>query len=405
MSENKLKLNILFIASYYYPYEIGGAEMMLQIHMEALKSYGHSVSLLTLGPKSNEIEQNERNSIRVYRTPIKNVYWPKDKLKQGKIKKVLWHLIDVYNPRNNNNIDIVIDKVKPDIIICENIAGWSPAIWRHIAQKNNIPLIQISHDSAFLCTFGIMFRNGKRCISPCTKCRFLTAAYRNNAKYVNEFVFVSHSQLKTFKKAGFPMRSASVIYNAEPIKVEKRENFWDGSRPMKIGLLAALSEAKGVLQLIKAFKLLKGNFELYLGGNPISEEIHKQIIEEIGKDSRITLCGYIKSSEFFKLIDLTVAPSLASESFGLVAVESCANQVPVIASNFGGLSEIIKDGINGLLCIPTDITSIAASVQKLYDNPILYKELCHNTIDSVKEFTSIDKMVSKIEQLCYKHIK
>lgn len=404
MSDKKQKLSILFIASYYYPYEIGGAERMLQIHMEGLSNNGHNISLLTLCPKSNNIEQSEKNGIIIYRAPIKNIFWPKDTLKHNKIKKVLWHLIDTYNPKYNKDINSVINKVKPDVVICENIAGWSPAIWRFIGKRKNIPVIQIAHDSAFLCIFGIMYRNGKRCITPCKKCRALTFPYRNNAKYVKEFVFVSHSQLKTFKTNNFPMVSSNVIYDAEPITIEKKTDIWDGHRPMKIGMLAALSEAKGVFQLIKAFKLLKGDFYLYLGGNPISEEVNEQIHKEIGSDSRIILCGYTKAEVFFKSIDLTVAPSLASESFGLIAIESCAKQVPVIAPNFGGLSEIIKNGVNGLHCIPTDINSIASSIQKLYDNREFYNKLSNNTIDSVKEFTSTEKMISSIEQLCLKHV-
>ncbi len=405
MSERKQKLNILFIASYYYPYEIGGAERMLKIHMEGLKKNGHNVSLLTLGPKAVNVKQSEINNICVYRAPIKNVYWPKDPIKQNKIKKVIWHLIDIYNSRHNKDIDTIISKEKPNIIICENIAGWSPAIWKHIATKKHIPIIQITHDCAFLCTFGIMYRDGKRCIQPCLKCRFLTNSYRNNAKYVKEFVFVSKSQFDTFQRAKFPMSSSNIIYNAEPIKLEEKKNIWSGNRAMRLGLLATLSEAKGVLKLIKAFKLLKGDFKLYLGGNPISEVMHQQILDEIGTDKRITLCGYINSSKFFKFIDLTIAPSLAAESFGLIAIESCAKQVPVIASNFGGLSEIIKDGINGVHCNPTDVKSIANSIQKLYDKPSLYKQLCYNTIDSVRDFSSTNKMITNIEQLCYKNIK
>lgn len=404
MLKSEHRLNILFIASFYHPYWIGGAERMLQIHMEGLNKYGHQISLLTLGPKSEDIEQSERNGISIFRTPIKNVYWPKDSSKKSKFKKALWHLIDIYNPRYNRSIDLVIDKVRPNIIICENIAGWSSAIWKHIAKKN-IPIIQITHDYAFLCIFGIMYRGGRKCTQPCAKCKLITLSYRKNAKYVNEFIFVSKSQLDIFKKAKFPMQSASFLYNAESLNIEKKKKIWEGERPMKIGLLAALSESKGVYNLIKAFKLLNGNFELYLGGEPISEDVRQRIIKEIGTDNRITLCGYVESSKFFKNIDLTVAPTLSSETFGLVAIESCAKQVPVIASKFGGLSEIIKDGVNGLYCTPSDVTSIASSIQRLYDNPSLYKKLCHNTINSVGQFASTDKMLSDIEQICYKHAR
>lgn len=403
MSTERIKrpLNILFIASYYKPYMVGGAEKMLHIHAEGLRESGHHISILTLGP--NKSLDKEKAEIDVFRAPVKNVYWPLDKQKHSKYKKAIWHLADCYNPRHNRDIDKVIELTRPDIIICENIAGWSAAIWKHIGTKwKNIPIIQFVHDHAFICIFGIMFRHGTRCMKPCTKCKVFTAPYRRNAKYISEFAFVSQAQQKLFQASHFPMLSSSVIHNAEPIEMHNHESIWSGGKTMNIGLLALLSEAKGVLQLIRAFKLLRGDFHLYLGGNPVSEEFEKEIDREIGSDSRITKCGYVDSTAFFHKIDLAVAPSIWSESFGLTAIEACAQQVPVVASNLGGLAEIIKDGCNGLLCDPAKPSSIADAIQRLYDNPDLFKQLALNAQKSVSEFLSPKTMTSRLEHLCYK---
>lgn len=398
------KLNILFLGSYYPPYAIGGAEKMFHTHVQTFATHGHNISVVTLGP-NKEIEEEEApdHNIHIYRCPIRNLYWPLGE-KPSIIERVLWHILDCYNPFHHKDLAEIVRSVRPDIVICEILTGWSAYVWKFF-RKRNIPIIQISHDSSFLCAWGTMFRNGSTCKKQCSKCRLFTYPYRRYNKYVDHFVFVSKTQQKRFEGLKFTKQACSVIYNAEDITLEKKQKIWDGCGTFRLGLLATLSEGKGVLQLVRAFKLLKGNFELIIGGKAVSPEFHNRIIDEINNDNRIALVGYTTPDTFFKSIDLAVVPSVVHESFGLVAIEACSKEVPVIASQAGGLTEIVKENVNGMFCNSNDIHSIASTIQKVYDNKPLYRQLVSHTHESIKDFIDTEKLYRDLERICLSLIK
>jgi N-acetyl-alpha-D-glucosaminyl L-malate synthase BshA len=72
--------------------------------------------------------------------------------------------------------------------------------------------------------------------------------------------------------------------------------------------------------------------------------------------------------------DLFLLPS-ETESFGLVALEAMACGVPVIASNVGGLPEVVADGATGLLCPMGDVPAMAAAARRLLDDAPLRARL------------------------------
>ena len=393
------KLSILFLGSYYAPYTIGGAEKMLQIHAEGFAANGHRVAVATLGPGNRIVREQAAGGIRLFRCPVRNLYWPLDD-KPGTAGRVLWHLFDSYNPCHDHDLQTVVEETHPDVVVCEALTGWSAAVWKFFSRRH-IPIVQIAHDSSYLCATGTMFRHGTNCAKPCLRCRLLTLAYRACNHLVAHYVFVSNAQLQRFEQAGFTRRPCSVVYNAEPISVESKADLWQGQRSMQIGFIATLSEGKGVINLIRAFKMLQGDFRLTIGGKAVSEMIYQHILQEAGDDPRIRIVGYVDTEQFFRHTDLAVVPSIVHESFGLVAVEACAKGVPVIAADRGGLTEIIAHGANGLHCRPEDPAAIAAAIQSLYDNLDLYSRLAGATHQRIQRFTDTGAMVAELEQICY----
>lgn len=392
-------MRILFVAAYYEPYMVGGAEAMLKIHAESLARLGHHVALATLGPQPAIVQEKPVNGISVYRMPIRNIYWPIQNHKSH-WQKVAWHLIDCYNPLHHSDLRHVIAMENPDAVICESLAGWSPAIWKSI-KSAGVPIIQFVHDQSFLCGRGIMFRNGHRCTTPCRLCRILRLGYKLSARHVNRFVFVSKAQQDFYESCNFTRVPSTVIYNAEPITPTDKKDIWSKDRTMRLGMLATLTEHKGLLNLIRAFKLLHGDFELYIGGDFCSDDFRSETIKLVDNDARIHLLGHVKADDFFSRIDLTVIPSLWLESFGLVAVESLAKQVPVVTSNWGGLTEIEHDGINGLSCDASRPDILAQTIQRIHDKETLYRQLVNGAHDSIKRFIDVDGMAKQIENLCH----
>lgn len=95
-----------------------------------------------------------------------------------------------------------------------------------------------------------------------------------------------------------------------------------------------------------------------------------------------TLPGYMQGQELvaaYRAADAFIFPS-TTETFGLVALEAMACQVPVIAARTGGLLDTIEDGINGLFFEPGEPEMIGDLIRKLRNNPELRSRLAENAL-------------------------
>ena len=105
---------------------------------------------------------------------------------------------------------------------------------------------------------------------------------------------------------------------------------------------------KGVQFLVSACKkLTSNNWHLFIVG---SGQAESQIKDLVGNDRRFTLVGHVNQEQlvkYYRGADLTIVPSLCYENSPKVIDESLAANVPVIASDIGGVSEIVKDDYNG----------------------------------------------------------
>jgi glycosyltransferase involved in cell wall biosynthesis len=99
------------------------------------------------------------------------------------------------------------------------------------------------------------------------------------------------------------------------------------------------------------------------------ERPHVQALAaELGVADRVLCLGALPHfSEWLGRADLFLLPS-ETESFGLAALEALACGVPVIASDVGGLPEVVRHGETGLLVPPGDPAALAAAVASLLDD-------------------------------------
>ena len=67
----------------------------------------------------------------------------------------------------------------------------------------------------------------------------------------------------------------------------------------------------------------------------------------------------------------TVVPSNCFEAFGMVNIEAFINGKPVIASNIGGIHEIVENNINGLLFEPGNVEQLRECILRYWNNPQL----------------------------------
>ena len=119
---------------------------------------------------------------------------------------------------------------------------------------------------------------------------------------------------------------------------------------------------------------------------------------ELGVHDRIDAVGAQEAIiPLLSAADVFLLPS-AQESFGLAALEAMACEVPVVASNVGGLPEVIEHGVTGFLHAPDDLDGMAASAVSVLTDPSLHRRIATAARESVCERFSADRIVPLYEE-------
>lgn len=177
--------------------------------------------------------------------------------------------------------------------------------------------------------------------------------------------------------------SISNTYNLNMFKENMQSDLLVGS----VGRLEAI---KGHRYLIQAWPLIKNKFPTaklkIAGAGPLEPELIKMSLE-LGVQPMVEFCGSIDNIvQFYSALDLLVVPSL-SESFGITILEAMSCSIPVIASDVGGVSEIIKHEWNGLLVPSGDPTAIAQSILRLSRDNELRRNIILNGLKTIKSYS------------------
>ena len=144
-----------------------------------------------------------------------------------------------------------------------------------------------------------------------------------------------------------------------------------GGPGIVVGTVKTLERGYGIDYLLRAFKLLfERNPQLILsllvvGGGSQQEQLQR-LASRLNIQEKVTFTGYVPHREIARchnMIDVSVFTSI--ESFGVAAVEASACGNPVVASNVGGLPEVVEHGVTGFIVPPHDPPQIADAIEKL----------------------------------------
>jgi N-acetyl-alpha-D-glucosaminyl L-malate synthase BshA len=121
----------------------------------------------------------------------------------------------------------------------------------------------------------------------------------------------------------------------------------------------------------------------------------EQLTRELGLERDVLFLGNQDfMEELLPLADVFLLPS-SSESFGLVALEAMSAEVPVVASNAGGLPEVIEHGVTGFLHDPAHVGGFVASVLKLLTNETLRRSMGRRGRKRAREHFDVNEMVDR----------
>ena len=161
-----------------------------------------------------------------------------------------------------------------------------------------------------------------------------------------------------------------------------------------IGHMGAFTAEKGQDVALEAAALLQATLPrarfVLAGQGPLL----KSVQEKAGDN--VALPGFVSDrAAFLEGLDVFIMPS-RSEAWGLAALEAMAHGVPVIASDIGGLAELIEDGNGGWLVRPEDAGALARAITYAAANPERLREQGQKARARARLF-SIQRMVDRTE--------
>ncbi|PFX98197.1 hypothetical protein COL41_04180 [Bacillus mycoides] len=161
----------------------------------------------------------------------------------------------------------------------------------------------------------------------------------------------------------------------------------------RVLFLGKISTKKGVYDILESISSVSKkypNIEFVFAGNGHPEEI-KQFtnkIKHMGVSENVNYLGWINfniKKKYLHESDILVLPSY-QEAFGIVLIEAMAVGLPIIASNIGGIPDVVKDRENALLIEPGDVSSLKESILEIFDDDILSNKLKSNNLDKSKKY-------------------
>jgi len=321
------------------------------------------------------------------------------------IKKNINEITSIYKIINivkNLNYSIIsknevldnLDRIKPDLVHIHNTFPlWSYSVIDACNEKK-IPVVMTLHNFRMICANGTFYRNNQ----VCEKC--LQSSVFNSVKYgcyqnsklksipvslminnsnkglsivnkLNKIIVLSEFAKKKFLEANFPKNKIVIKPNFIFDKIKCKKN------TSKSGFLYAsrLSEEKGILDLIKAFK--KFNFDLNVcGDGPLKSKLENE--------TKIKYLGFLSKKKLLNLLMKTkflIFPSKCFENFPTIFLQAFALNVLVIAPKLGSMSTIIKDKHNGVLFKANDVDDMIKKIKWVMSND----DKCNQIIKNAKK--------------------
>jgi glycosyltransferase involved in cell wall biosynthesis len=175
-----------------------------------------------------------------------------------------------------------------------------------------------------------------------------------------------------------------------------------------IGIVSKLWEGKGHEILIRAFQEVKKDIKrarlVIVGEGPLDNML-QDLVDRLGLSDSILFTGFqMDVASIISTFDVAVLPSYF-EGMGRVILEAMAMEKPVVASRVGGIPDLVKDNVNGLLITPGDIKGLSNALKKLLNDKGLANIMGRDGRKGITDKFSADAMVRSISNIYIECLK
>lgn len=409
-------MKIVLLSDRIPPENVGGAGRVTWALATGLRAAGHDIHVIaaTSGQPFEEV----RDGIPTYHL-------------HAQISERWRYWLSVYNPQTIAPLRALLLRLHPDVVNAHNVhhdLSWSSL---SVAHQLGIPTVFTAHDMMAV-AYGKLVHFIDPHIDPAQHDMAAQPEYRLPRGYnlrqmrlrYNPFrnplirrilrhdtarrTCVSQAHGTALDANGLP--SFEVVYNGvDPSPYEIPQSAIDAYRTTlenrpTILFAGRLSREKGGALLLKAFAQVieRVPSALLLVLAPESRVLDRLLTGRAALRESIRFGGWLNGAELntaFCAADVVAVPSIFFESFGMVAAEAMAASKPVVASCFGGLPELVKDGETGYLVNPYDTPALVDRLTRLLTDPVLAERMGAAGRRRLIEHFTLERQVHAMETI------
>ncbi len=368
------------LAQSYAPI-VGGVERVVEDLSTELVGRGHEVGVATLRQPGSEAELAD-NGVAVYPLGSSTYRLPGIRLDSERR-----HAPPAPDPETVLQLRRLVRKVRPDVVHAHN---WLIHSYLPIDRSAGPALALSMHDYGLVCATKRFLNRGAACTGPeMLKCIRCAGDYYSPAKGLGVAMLTRLSEKRVRRHVDVFLPVSNAVRELCGIGAGERcrvvPNFireLPPAPPSDDPRLAALPRQpfilyvgdvtldKGGAHLADAYRALENPPPLVLAGRCFLAEVASLPgVVALGPMPHRYVIEAVRRSLF------TVAPSILPETFGLAALETAAAGKPIVASDIGGLSDVVADGETGLLAPAGDREGLGAAMARLLADPELRERM------------------------------
>lgn len=404
-------MRILICSNVYPPNFIGGAELVAHQQAKRLAAAGHEVEVFAgesrpFGQHYDLLEERF-DGLTVYRVQLTSEDYRSE-------------FINFYHLPVEQHFCRLLKRFRPDVVHAHNLIGLSARIMC-LAKEFGSKVILTVHDHWGYCLKNtIMKTEGVRCtdFSRCEECQPFVDDHDNRRipirmrqdymklalSSVDAFISPSRYLADSYGLAGVPAEKINVVWNGVDMKKMDAIGRTTPPNGLRFSFFGYFGKHKGLHTLLDALALLrrKGvDVRVNLVGEGDQREAYDRQLQASGCAHLVKFWGKIPNDEIgaaYSATDVLVLPSIWPENQPVSIIEAMACGIPVIASNIGGIPELVADGENGFLFESGNALDLAEKMARFCTEPHLVNVFGRRGRDLVRN-KSFEKQVEALVEI------
>lgn len=305
-------------------------------------------------------------------------------------------LSTVWSRSGKDTIASAIEHFHPNVVHFDNTFPLiSPSAYS-ACKAAKVPVVQSLRNYRLLCPTATFFRDGHVCEDcmgkPLPLPGVIHSCYRESRAQstvvasmitfhrlrrtwhtdVDRFVALTAFARDKYVEGGLPEDRIVVKPNSVHVPQLQSKQYAEGFL-----FVGRLTVEKGVNTLLSSWSGVRDLQLTLIGDGPLRSSVD----EFASKHSRVNVKGRLGPDETYahmRAAQTLIFPSEWYETFGRVAIESFAQQTPVIAANIGAVAEVVRNGVTGILFEPGNADDLAAKVRWAADHPAEMRQMGEN---------------------------